>query len=90
MSVREIVGRLTDAKNKLTQAKAAGTAVAMTVSEAKAPVDNALDGVQDKSLGDDIAKHAQAISAEIAGIDGLLKGIDTTIQRAQGIGTQRR
>lgn len=60
------------------------------MSEAKAPVDAALDGVPDKTLGDDIARHAQAITADLAGIEGLLKGIDTAIQRAQGIGSQRR
>jgi len=90
MSVREIVGRLTEAKTKLGQAKAAGAAVATAVSEAKAPVDAALDGVPDKNLGDDIAQHAQAITTDVAGIDGLVKGIDTAIQRAQGIGSQRR
>jgi len=86
MSVREIVGRLTEAKNKLAQAKGAGTAVAKAVSEAKVPVDSALDGTPDRNLGDDIAKQAEAISAEVAGIDGLIRGIDNAIQRAQGIG----
>ena len=90
MSVREIVGRLTDAKNRLAQARNAGTAVARAVQEAKGPVDKALDGVQDKGLGDDIARHAEAISTEVSGIDGLIRGVDSAIQRAQGIGSQRR
>jgi hypothetical protein len=90
MSVRELVGQLTEAKTTLTQAKAAGNGVEKAVTEARTTVDSALDGVQDKTLGDGITQHAQGIAAEIAGIDGLITAIDTAVQRARGIGSQRR
>lgn len=89
MSVRQMIAQLTEAKNQLQRAKAAGAAVATTVLEARAAIDTALDGVQDKTLGDDITKHADAFTTELAGIDGLTRGIENTIQRTQGIGGRR-
>jgi len=86
MSVREMIGRLTEAKTKLAQARQTGAAVAKAVADAREPVDRALDGTPDRNLGDDIARQAEAISTEVAGIDGLIKGVDAAIQRAQGIG----
>jgi hypothetical protein len=90
MSVRQMIAQLTEAKSQLQQAKATGGAVATSVSAAKGPAAAALDGVQDKTLAEDIDKHARDLTTEINGIDALIKSIDGTIQRAQGIGARRR
>jgi hypothetical protein len=89
MSVREIIGRLTDAKRQLGQARTIGVQAAGTVAEAKAAVDSVLDSVQNKGLSDAIAVKAKAITDEFAGLEAQCKSLDAAIQRVQQIGSRR-
>jgi|RhiMetdeSRZDD1v2_1073273.scaffolds.fasta_scaffold477635_4 NAD(P)-dependent dehydrogenase (short-subunit alcohol dehydrogenase family) len=89
MSVREIVGRLMEAKNQLGQARTIGVQSAATLAEARAAVDAVLDAVQDKTLSNAIAAKAKAIEDEFNGIEVLFREIDLTIQRTQAIGGGR-
>lgn len=86
MSTREVIGRLTDAKNKLPRIKAIGNQAANAVSEAAAAVNRVLDEVQDKHLSADLDKKAKEITGAFDGVMGLSRGLDTAIQNVRGIG----
>jgi hypothetical protein len=86
VSIREIVGRLIDAKTHVIQAKAIGDQTVARISEATHLVDRVLDDVQDKGLSGALTGKARDMASEFDGVMGLTRGIDTAIQRAQGIG----
>jgi len=90
MSIGAVVGRLTDAKNKLILARHAGTHAATSIAEAQQLVDGVLDAVADKDLSAALAVHGKAVLDEVHGIDALSKGVDDAIARARGVGGSRR
>jgi bacterioferritin-associated ferredoxin len=89
MSIREITGRLTDAKNQVTQATAAGGQCAKTIAEAASLVRKVLDGVEDKTLADGIAERSKAVGDEFTAVASVNAGIDKAIRNYQAIGTGR-
>jgi hypothetical protein len=90
MSVREIVGRLTDAKNQIIQVKSIGDHSAATVAEAAHLVNRVLDGVQDKTLGTAIAEQSKAVADEFTQVLGLAPRIDDAIRKHRAIGSSGR
>jgi hypothetical protein len=89
MSIREVIARLSEAKNQLVHVKALGDRSASAVSEAARSVNSALDDIQDKDLTNALAKKAKEIADQFNGVMNLTTQIDTAIQRAQGIGRRR-
>jgi hypothetical protein len=90
VSVREVVGRLTDAKHQIVRLKAVGDASGATVAEAAALVDRVLDGVSDKKLPDAITVQGKAVADEFAGALALTVAIDEAIRKYQAIGAGGR
>src|SRR4051794_32184675 len=90
VSVRDVVGRLADAKHQIVRIKSVGDSAAGTVAEAGALVNRVLDGVQDSKLADAITVQAKAVTDEFAGVLGLNAAIDDAIRRYQAIGAGGR
>ncbi len=86
MSVREVIGRLTDAKTQLAQVKLLTRQLTADMTEARSLVDTVLDDAQGRAFSAAIAARSKAIQDELEGTDALVAGIDATIQRVQGIG----
>jgi F0F1-type ATP synthase membrane subunit b/b' len=89
MSVREIVGRLTDAKAQLAQVRLLTGQLTANMTEARSLLDTVLDDAQSRALSTAIAAQGKAIQDELQGTDALTAGIDATIRRVQGIGSGR-
>jgi uncharacterized pyridoxal phosphate-containing UPF0001 family protein len=86
MSVREIIARLTEAKNKLASAQQAAANAATQISQAEESVKRALDGAAANALVTQIETHKQTILDGMRGIEPLKSEIDKAIARAQAIG----
>jgi F0F1-type ATP synthase membrane subunit b/b' len=89
MSVREIIGRLTEAKSKLTSAQQAAANAATQIGQAEESVKRVLDGAQANALVTQIEIHKQKILDGMKGIEPLKAEIDKAITRAQAIGSGR-
>jgi len=86
MSVREIIGRLTEAKAKLSAAQQAAGNAATQIGQAEESVKRALDGAAANALVTQIEVHKQAILDGMKSIEPLKAEIDKAIQQAQAIG----
>jgi hypothetical protein len=86
MTVREVIGRLTIVRNDLPRITQAGMSAQSTLNRAVQLINSVLDGVQDKSLAEDIAKHGRAVAAACASAESAQRDIDTAIQRFLHIG----
>jgi hypothetical protein len=89
MSVREIIGRLTEAKSKLTSAQQAAANAATQIGQAEESVKRALDGAQAEALVTQIEANKQKILDGMKGLESLKGELDKAIQRAQAIGRGR-
>ena len=90
MSIRELTGRLTDAKRQVAQASTVGGHCATTATEAAELVRTVLDGVQDKTLADAILGQSHAVAQQFSGAVSVSVGIDRTIRNLQAVGTDNR
>jgi len=76
MSIRAVVDRLAGAKRQLEQARTIGNQAAEGISVAKCALDDALDGVQDKSLSTDTAAQAKGSCSAGCGAAGGGAGLN--------------
>lgn len=90
MSIRELTGRLNDAKRQVAQASTVGGHSAATANEAAELVRTVLDGVQDKTLADAISGQAEAVGKQFTSAVSVSAGIDRTIRNLQAVGTDNR
>ncbi len=86
MSARDMIARLSEAKQKLEAAQSAAAAAAQALTDAEARVASALDGSSGRQLVARVTDAKTSMAASLAKIGPVKADVDKAIARVQAIG----